>query len=149
MQKKNFVFVDSSNTRRRESRPSLLSLIVLAILVAGLLIVGVGLAFLLFAPLLLAAGAALALFALLVFCMLRLARGIGWSLSRLIKHFRQTAFSQALSPVVAALLRQIARQLVALLLDWLEQGGQQPKAHASRTAYRHRRSRSRLALHYS
>ena len=141
MQKQNFVFVTGSP--RRTARSLVFTLIILA---TGILLIGAGLACLLFAPLLIAAGAALVVFALLVVVMLLLLCGLCWILVRLIEALRQLAFTQALSPALHALLRHLARQLVAFLLEWLDQGSGQPCARARRPGKRHRRRRPLLAL---
>lgn len=146
MKKQNFVFVTRSTSSLRKSRPSVFTLFALAILVIGLLIIGVGLAFLLFGPLLLAAGAALVIFAALVFVMLLLIRGLCWVLAQLMERIRQTAFSQALSPALNILLRQLARQLVAFLLEWLDQGSQPSAAPPRGPGKKHRKRRPLLAL---
>lgn len=144
MQKTNFV--SRSATDRRKSPPSPFTLLALAILTIGLVILGVGLAFLLFGPLLLAAGAFLVVFAAFVLLMLLLGRLLRWALARLMEQLRKTAFSQALSPALHALLRMMARRFVAFLLEWLDQGSEQPTSHTRRPGGRYRKRRAHLAL---
>ena len=130
-----------------DQRSSFFSLIVLGLLVLGCLTAVCGVLCILFGPLLIGAGIALVVSALFTYVLILLLRAVRWALVQLLLCSRKTTCAQSLEPLIIVLLKQIARLLVALLLEWLEQENPQTNARSGETARRRpRRGRPLLAL---
>lgn len=121
MRHQNVVSNKRSSASPAGHRPSFFSLIILGLLVFGCFIVGFGVLCILFAPLIIGIGIALVACAVFMYAMILLVRVVGFLLILLVRRSRSTFLFQKLSPVVLAFLRQIAQQLVALLIEWLNQ----------------------------
>jgi hypothetical protein len=138
---------DRPGSRRRGTRPVTFRHLALALLVIGILLVGIGIASMFFAVLLVAIGAALAVFAALVIALLQLTRGCRWALVRLRRWISRAEFAQALSPWITLALRQFASMLVGFLIEWLNQGNPPPTSRSRKSS--HRRRKPKRGLRFS
>ena len=124
---------NESIASRAGRRPSLISLCATGLLVLGCLIVGFGVLCILFAPLVIGTGVALALCGVLSYAMIILVQAVGFLLRKLVQRSRSTFLYRELSPVVLALMRQMAQQLVTLLIEWLNQAAASNSGHTRRS----------------